>query len=205
MQWTEVTMRQETGSNQLLDNKKVSIQVKLGGLSFSADKVAVSEDIENVEFIIDTPRVILAPREAVSLDNAAALLRLAGKACRLEEHSVCSELQADIVAIMAINRDALTAIIERWGSKASFTSPLLDMRHSEDNCITIDATEKVCYIRRFEDGLQYAAAEEYATAEDILFFVTEQSNGRTDIPIYIKGGANCVKLLRKYYKQVICE
>ena len=198
-------MRQETGSNQLLDNKKVSIQVKLGGLSFSADKVAVSEDIENVEFIIDTPRVILAPREAVSLDNAAALLRLAGKACRLEEHSVCSELQADIVAIMAINRDALTAIIERWGSKASFTSPLLDMRHSEDNCITIDATEKVCYIRRFEDGLQYAAAEEYATAEDILFFVTEQSNGRTDIPIYIKGGANCVKLLRKYYKQVICE
>ena len=198
-------MRPETGSNQLLDNKKVSIQVKLGGLSFSADKVAESEDIENVEFIIDTPRVILAPREAVSLDNAAALLRLAGKACRLEEQSVCSELQADIVAIMAINCDALTAIIERWGSKASFTSPLLDMRHSEDNCITIDATEKVCYIRRFEDGLQYAAAEEYATAEDILFFVTEQSNGRTDIPIYIKGGANCVKLLRKYYKQVICE
>ena len=198
-------MRPETGSNQLLDNKKVSIQVKLGGLSFSADKVAESEDIENVEFIIDTPRVILAPREAVSLDNAAALLRLAGKACRLEEQSVCSELQADIVAIMAINCDALTAIIERWGSKASFTSPLLDMRHSEDNCITIDATEKVCYIRRFEDGLQYAAAEEYATAEDILFFATEQSNGRTDIPIYIKGGANCVKLLRKYYKQVICE
>ena len=198
-------MRQETGSNQLLDNKKVSIQVKLGGLSFSADKVAVAEDIENVEFIIDTPRVILAPREAVSLDNAAALLRLAGKACRLEEQSVCSELQADIVAIMAINRDALTAIIERWGSKASFTSPLLDMRHSEDNCITIDATEKVCYIRRFEDGLQYAAAEEYTTAEDILFFATEQSNGRIDIPIYIKGGANCVKLLRKYYKQVICE
>ena len=198
-------MRQETGSNQLLDNKKVSIQVKLGGLSFSADKVAVAEDIENVEFIIDTPRVILAPREAVSLDNAAALLRLAGKACRHEEQSVCSELQADIVAIMAINRDALTAIIERWGSKASFTSPLLDMRHSEDNCITIDATEKVCYIRRFEDGLQYAAAEEYTTAEDILFFATEQSNGRIDIPIYIKGGANCVKLLRKYYKQVICE
>ena len=198
-------MRQETGSNQLLDNKKVSIQVKLGGLSFSADKVAVAEDIENVEFIIDTPRVILAPREAVSLDNAAALLRLAGKACRLEEQSVCSELQADIVAIMAINHDALTAIIERWGSKASFTSPLLDMRHSEDNCITIDATEKVCYIRRFEDGLQYAAAEEYTTAEDILFFATEQSNGRIDIPIYIKGGANCVKLLRKYYKQVICE
>ena len=205
MLWTEVTMRQVTGSNQLLENKKVSIQVTLGGRSFSVDKIAVANDAEAVEFVIDTPRVTLAPRKAVSLDNAAELLRLAGKPCRLGEQSVCSELQADIVAIMAIDCNALTAIIEKWGSRASFTSPLLDMRHSDEHCITIDATEKVCYIRRFENGLQYVATEEYTTAEDILFFVSKHSNGRADIPIYIKGGAKCVKLLRKYYKQVICE
>ena len=76
-------MRQVTGSNQLLENKKVSIQVTLGGRSFSVDKIAVANDAEAVEFVIDTPRVTLAPREAVSLDNAAELLRLAGKPCRL--------------------------------------------------------------------------------------------------------------------------
>ena len=62
-------MRQETGSNSQSGNNKVSIQVKLGGLSFSAESVAVAEGAE-VEFVIETPRVILAPREEVSLDNA---------------------------------------------------------------------------------------------------------------------------------------
>ena len=62
-------MRQETGSNPNQTSKKVSIQVKLGGRSFSADKIVVAEDIEQVEFVIDTPRVLLAPREEISLDT----------------------------------------------------------------------------------------------------------------------------------------
>ncbi len=205
MQWIEVTMRQETGSNLTIDNKKVSIQVKLGGLSFSAESVAVAESADIVEFVIDTPRVTLAPREVVSLDTATDLLRLAGKPCRIGEQSVCSELQADIVAIMAIDHKALTAIVEKWGGCASFTSPLLDMRHNNENCITIDATDTVCYIRHFEEGLQYAEAVEYNGAEDILYYTTVRASGRADIPIYIKGSAKVAQLLRKYYKRVICE
>ena len=198
-------MRPETGSKPILTNKKVSIQVKLGGLSFSAESVTATDRAEHVEFVIDTPRVILAPREAVSLDTASALLRLAGKPCHLSELSVCSELQADIVAIMAIDHEALTSMVEKWGSRASFTSPLLDMRHNDECCITIDATDAVCYIRHFDNGLQYAEAMEYSSAEDILYHTTARAAGRADIPIYIKGGAKAAKLLRKYYKRVICE
>ena len=197
-------MRQETGSNPISGNKKVSIQVKLGGLSFSADKIVVAEDIEQVEFIIDTPRVILAPREEVSLDTASELLHIVGKPCRSNEQSVCSELQSDIVAVIAIDGKALNAIVERCGSRASFTSPLLDMRHSEEECLTIDTTDKVCYLRLFNDGLQRGEAFEATTPEDVLYLVTEWLDNNAT-PIYIKGGTEVAKLLRKYYKQVICE
>ena len=116
-----VTMRLETGSNPISNNNKVSIQVKLGGLSFSASDIAVADDIEQVEFIIDTPRVTLAPREEVSLDTASTLLDIVGKPCRSNEQSVCSELQADIIAVMAIDANALGLIIEKWGSRATFS------------------------------------------------------------------------------------
>ena len=182
----------------------MSIQVKLGGLSFSASKALVAEDAEAVEFVIDTPRVTLAPRQEISLDTAGELLRIVGKPCRANEQSVCSELQADIVAVMAIDKEALTSIVEKWGSRASFTSPLLDMSHSDEQCLTIYATEKVCYLHLFDGGLQRAEAIEATTAEDILYLTTEWL-GEKRIPIYIKGCTDCAKLLRKYYKEVVCE
>ena len=197
-------MRQETGNNPNFADKKVSIQVKLGGRYFSAERVAVADSAEQVEFVIDTSRVTLAPPEEVSLDTAGELLRLVGKPCRVNEHSVCSELQADIVAVMAIDIEALSAIVERWGSSASFSSPLLDMRHSEENCLTIDATDKVCYLRLFNGGLQRAEAFDVTTPEDVLYYAIEWLDCN-DTPIYIKGNSEIVKLLRKYYKQVICE
>ena len=199
-------MRQETGSNLTSTNKKVSIQVKLGGRSFSADSFAKAEGAEAVEFIIDTPRVTLAPRNEVSLDNADKLLHLVGKSCLSNEQSVCSELQADIVAVMAIDCQALETISQKWGSAASFSSPLLDMRHSDEYCLTVDYTDEVCYMRLFDEGLQRAEAFVATTPEDVLYLVTEWlDNEEWDTPIYIKSNKAVAKLLRKYYKQVICE
>ena len=199
-------MRQETGSNPISTNKKVSIQVKLGGLSFSAEKVAINESVESIEAIIDTPRVTLAPREEISLNTAGELLRIVGKPCRTNEQSVCSELQADIVAIMAIDCDALHSIVEKWGSRATFSSPLLDMRHSDDYALTIDCTDNVCYMRLFDEGLQRAEAYSFATPEDVLYLVTEWLDDEEwETPIYIKGSKVVAKLLRKYFNQVICE
>ncbi len=197
-------MRQETGSNQISANKKVSIQVKLGGRSFSVENIDVPKNIKQIEFVIDTPRVTLAPRKEVTLDIASDILRLAGKPCHINEQCVCSDLQSEIVAIIAIDKEALDAITKQWGSRATFTSPLLDMRHNEESCITIDTSDEVGYIRLFEKGLQRAKSFEATTAEDILFHVNEWI-GNADLPIYIKGSSNASKLLHKYYKQVICE
>ncbi len=182
----------------------MSIQVKLGGRSFSAANLALTEEVEQVEFVVDTPRVVLAPRSEVSLDTASELLRIVGKPCHNNEQSVCSELQSEIVAVMAIDSETLCSIVALEGVQISFTSPLLDMRHSEENCLVLDISERVCYLRLFDNGLQRAEAFDAATAEDVLYVVNE-SLGDRNIPIYIKGGGNSAKLLRKYYKRVICE
>ena len=198
-------MRLETGSNLIPANNKVSIQVKLGGLSFSAQDITITKETKHIEVIIDTPRVILAPHKQVSSDTAAELLRVVGKACHSNEQSVCSEPQADIVAVMAVDSSALASITEQWGSRASFTSPLLDMRHSEEKCLTVDVSDEVCYIRHFNNGLQRAEAFAISTAEDVLYLATEWLQQDKSTPIYIKRGNAVAKLLRKYFKQVICE
>ena len=197
-------MRQETGSNLAINDKKVSIQVKLGGRSFSADNIVVADDIEQVEFVVDTPRVTLAPKGEVSFNNAAELLQIAGKTCRNNELAVCSKLQHDIIAAIAIDSVALRSIMAMEGVDVVFTSPLLDMRHCVENCLTLDVTERTCYARLFDNGLQRAEAFDATTAEDILYIVAEWLKSN-DIPIYIKGNTEAVRLLRKYYKRVICE
>jgi hypothetical protein len=70
--------------------------------------------------------------------------------------------------------------------------------------LTIDASDKVCYLRLFKDGLQRAEAYEIGCIEDVLYY-TREWLGNADTPIYIKGEKTIAKLLNKYYKQVICE
>ena len=198
-------MRQETGSNPISNNKVVSIQVKLGGRSFSADKIAIDQDVTAIECIVDTPRVTLAPRQEVSPNSAEELLHIVGKGCCSNEISICSEPQNDIVAVIAIDEKAYETITEKWGSRVRFSSPLLDMRHCDEDCLTIDMRENVCYIRLFDGGLQRAEAFEVDSTEDVLYYANEWLDEEWDTPIYIKGDKAAAKLLRKYVKEVICE
>lgn len=186
---------------QTLNN--VSIQLPLGGHSLSPENLPAT-DAASVEVVVDTHKVTLAPREEVSLDTAADLLRIVGKGCSHLECTVCSELQADIVAVMAIDNKALTAVVEQYGSRATFVSPLLDMRHSDRVCLTLDVSRNVCYMRMFDKGLQRAEAYEIASADDVLYYVS-QWVGKKRVAIYIKGDKGVAKLLKKYYKRVVCE
>ena len=182
---------------------KVSSQLPLCGHSFSLDSLP-ADDVAMVEVVVDTHKVVLAPREEVSLEVAADLLQVAGKGCSRLEHSVCSELQADVVAVMAIDAEVLAAIVARYEARTSFTSPLLDMRHSGERCLTRDVSQGVCYMRLFDGGLQRAEAYAISSADDILYYVNSWV-GCNDIKIYIKGKRDIAKLLKKYYKYIVCE
>jgi hypothetical protein len=60
-------------------------------------------------------------------------------------------------------------------------------------------------MRLFNNGLQRAEAFAISADEDILYIATEWLQLDKATPIYIKGGNSAAKLLRKYFKRVVCE
>lgn len=203
-------MKQVTGSNQYPLYKDVSIQFTLGGHSFSALNLPqeVVESEQRVLFEIATPRVTLVPHTAFDNAIAADYLAAVGLACRAGEVTVCSEMQAPMVAVMAIDKHLLDQIVATLGKRACFASPLLDESHDNHNCLYVQMVEGVCFARLINNGLQIAEAWEAKTAEDALYGVAKLYQAIPNcqnIPIYIKGNAEVAKLLKKYFKEVVCE
>ncbi|MBQ2703890.1 MAG: DUF3822 family protein [Alistipes sp.] len=133
-------MRQVTGSNSTSTDKKVSIQLRLDGHSFSRDILlaeiaeksvaragaeadAKEEDIVEVELL--TAKTIMVPEECFEPDLAAKLLRMSGIICSNEELPVWSRPCDGAVAVMALNREVAQVLNESFGACVEYSSPIL--------------------------------------------------------------------------------
>ena len=99
-------MKPATGNNLPESAAHVSIQLKLGGHSFSADTLparALSGDTRVLCSLV-TPRTLLVPREAFRPDRAERYLRIAGLAPLADETTVHSDPAAPEVVVMAVAR-----------------------------------------------------------------------------------------------------
>lgn len=133
-------MRQVTGSNSTSTDKKVSIQLRLDGHSFSRDILlaevaeksvaragaeadAKEEGIVEVELL--TAKTIMVPEECFEPDLAAKLLRMSGIICSDEELPVWSRPCDGAVAVMALNREVAQVLNESFGACVEYSSPIL--------------------------------------------------------------------------------
>ena len=133
-------MRQVTGSNSTSTDKKVSIQLRLDGHSFSRDILlaeiaeksvaragaeadAKEEDIVEVELL--TAKTIMVPEECFEPDLAAKLLRMSGIICSNEELPVWSRPCDGAVAVMALSRVVAQVLNESFGACVEYSSPIL--------------------------------------------------------------------------------
>lgn len=133
-------MRQVTGSNSTSTDKKVSIQLRLDGHSFSRDILlaevaeksvaragaeadAKEEGIVEVELL--TAKTIMVPEECFEPDLAAKLLRLSGIICSNEELPVWSRPCDGAVAVMALSREVAQVLNECFGACVEYSSPIL--------------------------------------------------------------------------------
>lgn len=203
-------MKQETGNNIPARKNDVSIQLKLGGHSFSAASLAhdMDNDDSAISFIVETHKVTLVPQKAFDESCAANYLSAVGLSCANDETVVCSETQAGTIAVMAIDRKALSEIIDKFGTRARFTSPLLCSDHDDNRNIYIRIIDGVAYFRVFDNGLQAAETIKMTSDDDILYYtvrISEALNFGKDSVIYIKGSASAAKLVKRYFKNVICE
>ncbi len=201
-------MKQETGNNLSAPQNDVSIQLKLGGHSFSAASLASVPDDADITFIVETHKATLVPKQVFDESMAADYLAAVGLSCAADETAVCSDMQAETIAVMAINKSALSEIAGMFGARAGFTSPLLCSDHDGSRNMSIQIIEGVAYFRAFDNGLQAAEAIRIASDNDVLYYATRIGaalNFGKDTDIYIKGGKSTAKLIKRYFKKVICE
>ncbi len=202
-------MKPETGNNLSAPKNDVSIQLKLGGHSFStASLPPETANADTITFVVETHKVTLVPKRAFDESSAGDYLSAVGLPCAEDETPVCSEMQADTIAVMAISRTALSEIIAAFGVRAKFTSPLLCSDHDGKRNISIRITDGVAYYRAFDNGLQAAEAIKTVSDDDILYYtvrIAEALDFGKESVIYIKGGKSAAKLVKRYFKNVICE
>ncbi len=203
-------MKQATGNNTAAARNDVSIQFNLGGHSFSASDLPaeVVAGTDDVLFTVCTHKVTLVPQEAFDEALSAQYLAVAGLACSAGETTVCSEMRAATVAVMAIDAALLDKVLAILGTRAKFTSPLLDKRHDEGRNLSIVIADDTAYYRLFDGSLRLAEAIRLQSADDVLFYAlqfVETAGLGNDTDIYIRGSRSATRLLKRYFKRVVCE
>ena len=206
-------MKQVTGSNLSVRDNAVSIQLPLGGHSFSAEsldgQLAGRQRIERVECTVLTPRTTLVPRECFDAAAAEQYLRVAGVPCRSDESVVTSDTSARIVAVMAVSSGCLAALRERFGDRLTFTSPLCGSQNYSEPAVWLYRTGDLIYIKVYRTVLRMAEAVEISSDADVLQLLHDLEEvfdvRRCTV---VCSGDGCERLCRrlsKYYTDVRCE
>ncbi len=203
-------MRPATGSNPLSDQKKVSIQLKLGGHSFSDASLPADAAAGDVEFVLLTEKSVLVPREHFDPARAADYLAVNGVPCAEDETAVSSDPSRPIVAVMAIASGALDVLRRRFGGELRFTTPLLAEETDLYPVIRLHAVdEQLIYISVFDDGLQLAEVFPTVGADDELSLLQrlEEQFNPDDFLLRLTGDRlkERRKILKRYYSEVTCE
>lgn len=206
-------MRQETGKTNLSGPaNEVSIQLKLGGHSFSVDMLPeqMLRGADPVAVEVQTERTMLIPAELFDPQQAAAYLAANGMPCREDECAVWSATDAGApVAVMAIAAAAAEALRTRLGDRLHYTTPLLGGPMEETgNVVRLYRTDALLYIKVWSSSLRLAEVIAAPDEADLLYFME-----RLDREFGLKNyegriGGDDPKRLRKlvagYFKRTVC-
>ncbi|MBQ9137423.1 MAG: DUF3822 family protein [Alistipes sp.] len=186
----------------------MSIRLASGGRFFSASTLgSTAEGSGNVVVMVDTARATLLPQALAATVTAEQALAITGQNPSAEEVAIYSAPHNQMVAAIAINRNAYQSLAEQLGARLVLTTPLLADSHSDEKCLAVELAENICYLRLYNDGLQTAEALEIESTDELLFYVAHilaATSTDAGIPIYIIAPKQYAKALKKYYK-VVCE
>lgn len=204
-------MRQVTGSNPTTTNKKVSIQLQLGGHSFSCDVLPTELPEEaTVEVELLTDNSVLVPSECFDPALAAKLLEMSGVSLANEDVAVWSNERGGAIAVMCLPREVATELNKRYGDHLCYTSPLLYQRVGEGLYLYIYYVGSLGYFKLFDGKtLLFAAARSVESDDEVLCFVEQLARefNVKALRIGVTGAdaEKAIKLLKQYYKVEKCE
>lgn len=203
-------MKQETGNNNPTATKKVSIQLKLGGHSFSSDMLpAEAADADMTEVIVPTEKCVLVPASVFEPQAAEQYLSINGLPCDMNECAVCSQEKDGTVAVIAVASECVKIINDYTKGKAVFTTPLLHKYDNRGNTLYIYIYGGVAFLKLYnDDKLRFAEAVRICNNDDVLYYTSllaeEFDLGSYAINVSGDSASNVVHLLKHYYKNVRC-
>lgn len=181
----------------------------LDGHSFSVEALPAQEGLEPPVCELLTPRSILVPREAFAAELAENYLAAEGLAPRPGEVVVWSDPQEQAVAVMAVDGKVLDALHAKYGAELHFASPLLYQPKFSGNAVWMQRSGSLLYVKVYRTILRLAEVIQADSDADILYF-TDRLTGifpAADFELHVagEGGTALRKLLKGYYKRIICE
>lgn len=199
-------MKRETGNNHPGVNKGVSIQLKLGGHSFSADTLPAVGGGGIVLCELLTPKTMLVPREEFDTAAAGILLEAAGMPCRDDETAVWSDPEGTAVAVMACDGTTFDTLRKRYGNCLRFTTPLLFKPVTAPAAVWLFRNDELLYIKAYNNGLRFAEVVTVQTDADLLYYV-ELLNREFELAGYElcpagEIGKTACRMLRRYFRSV---
>lgn len=206
-------MKPETGkTNRRVSAKQVSIQLMLGGHSFSADTLPPPvRDAEGpVECVVLTHKTLLVPREEFDETLAGTYLRLAGMACGPEETPVWTDVQQQVVAVIAAPAAQVEALHRTLGARrVRFATPLLRVQKYTAPTVWWYRSGTLLYIKVYDTILRLAEVLEAPGEADAVAGL-EILAREFPLAAYtaVAEGDNpkeSARILRRYFKQVVCE
>lgn len=202
-------MKQVTGSNTPQATNKVSIQLTLDGHSFrrtaSTGNSRGGARGGGAADGTDDAR----PEEVLGTGDAGTLLAANGMAPAAEERAVCSLPVQGIVAVMAAHREALRQVEEKLGDRIRYTTPLLREVQAGTPTVWAYRTAGLLYIKVYDGSLRFAGVIPAPDTADVCYFTErlEKEFALKSCELRISGddAKACGKLLKGYFKRIVCE
>lgn len=190
----------------------MSIQLQLGGHSFSCDTLPHTADEEAlVEVELLTAKTVAVPFECFQHELAEKYLQLSGMECSESEVPVWSHETDGVVAVMAIAGDIADMLAQRYGSRLEYTSPLLRNITHEGRYLYIYSAEGVAYFKLYDGTMLKFCEVLPATGNDDILCIVERiisefnPEGLVIGVAAVKGADSLINLVKQYHKVEICE
>lgn len=192
-----------------ITDRNVSIQLPLGGHSFSAESIAESIRTGDsaVEIVLPSIQTLLVPEEEFSATLADAYLAAAGLACRPNQCCVYTPSNEGIVAVMAIDSAMHETLKGLFGKRMYYSTPLL-ASCSMERGVMLQRIETLLYVRVFDNGLQFAEVLPLQSEADLLCHLSllDSTYHIYNMEVRITGNpAGLIEVCKPIFKHLACE
>lgn len=196
-------------NKSVTESRYVSIQLPLGGHSFSAESIAddVRYGSDPVEIVLPCAQTVLLPEEEFDPSIVDSYLSSAGMACRSGQCGVYTPPIDGIVAVMAVEEATHRSLREIFRNRMRYSTPLLEPCPMHRGA-ALRWQEGLLYARIYDERLLFAEVLPALNDTDLKYQLTvlDSAYHIYNMKIVILGEpAGLMRVCKPIFKHIVCE